>query len=187
MLLRIPALNSVCCPPPSRSQSSGRRLAAQRRASNRHFHCLRAYDREPEAFEEPTEEERLALIRAPLIGRGAGSFDASEELAKDIAALRTSRNLEGEGGRRETGQPAWLENVNTGLVGVFFVVLFFGAWLLAGLAEERVLKTQTLSTVWLQLWPVVIQPALGVLMAASLDAGGAGWAREQAEARDAER
>jgi len=61
---------------------------------------------------------------------------------------------------------------------VFFIVLGFGAWLAAAAVEKSVAGTTVLSDTWFQLWPVLIQPAIGILMAASLFSGLAGWARE---------
>ena len=72
----------------------------------------------------------------------------------------------------------WLDSMNTALVVLFFVILGFGAWLLAGVAEQSALGSTKLSDAWFVLWPVVIQPALGILMTASLASGGAAWARE---------
>jgi len=179
------SLRSALPPPaavPRRAARSKQQHYVCRRSRHRGF----SFDRELEPTEEPTEEERAALICSPLIGRGVGSFDAAEELAQDIAALR-AKSAAAPPPTQQRGQPEWLERLNTSLVAVFFVVIFFGAWLLAGLLETRVLKTEALSTTWLQLWPVLIQPALGVLMAASLASGLAGWLREQGEAkRDAE-
>ncbi len=74
--------------------------------------------------------------------------------------------------------PDWLDTLNSGLVALFFVILAFGAWLVVGVAEQSALGTTKLSDAWFVLWPVVIQPALGILMTAALVSGGAGWARE---------
>jgi hypothetical protein len=71
-----------------------------------------------------------------------------------------------------------METLNTGLVALFFAVLFFGAWLAAGVAEQSVAGTTLLSDAWFKLWPTLIQPAIGVLMAAALVSGAAGWMRE---------
>ena len=70
------------------------------------------------------------------------------------------------------------DTLNTGLVAVFFAVLLFGAWLAAGVAEKSFAGTTVLSDAWFALWPVVIQPAIGVLMAASLLSGVTSWAQE---------
>lgn len=125
---------------------------------------------------EPSEESARELIRSPLIGRGVQAFDASAELEADVARLRAAASARPPSAS-PASEPGLGEKVNNALVSLFFLVLFFGAWLLAGLAETSVLKTELLSTSWLKIWPVVIQPALGVrARAAAARAEGRGGA-----------
>ena len=60
----------------------------------------------------------------------------------------------------------------------FFFVLACGAVLVAGVAEQSTAKTTVIADFFFKIWPILVQPALGVLMAASLVSGAAGWARE---------
>ena len=133
---------------------------------------------------EPSEESARELIRSPLLGRGVQAFDASAELEADVARLRASATVR-QPASAPPEEPGLGERVNNALVSLFFLVLFFGAWLLAGLAETAALKTELLSSSWLKLWPVLIQPALGVLMTASIGSGLISWLREQQEEKEA--
>ena len=132
----------------------------------------------PPPFARNEEETVAELVSSPLLGRGVKAFDATAELAADVARLRAATPSTSASLRAEPGLG---ERLNDALVGVFFLVLFFGAWLLASVAEEQVLKTERLSSAWLSLWPVLIQPALGVLMLASIGSGAAAWVRQQRE------
>lgn len=42
-------------------------------------------------------------------------------------------------------------------------------------------EDDTLAKLWLQLWPVLFQPAIGVLMAGALVSGGINWIREKTQ------
>ena len=86
-----------------------------------------------------TEEEAAAeLVQRPVLGRGASDFDAAAELEKDVTRLREAAALRrGGAAPPPPAEPGWGEKANDALVALFFLVLFFGAWLLAGLAEER--------------------------------------------------
>ena len=59
------------------------------------------------------------------------------------------------------------------LIADFFFVVAILFFLLAGLAEKGVNDTTTLLDVWFPLWPVLFQPALGVLMLGALASGAA--------------
>ncbi len=65
-------------------------------------------------------------------------------------------------------------------------MLFILAWLAAGVAQNAVSGGggSPLLDAWYPLWPLLWQPALGVLMAGALVSGGLSWLREQAAKRD---
>lgn len=65
------------------------------------------------------------------------------------------------------------------LIADFFFILVVLAWLGAGLAEKGVLHSSTLIDAWMPLWPMVFQPAIGILMAGALVSGGLNWLQEQ--------
>jgi hypothetical protein len=65
------------------------------------------------------------------------------------------------------------------LIADFFVVLAILAWLAVGLAEKATVKSSNLIDAWLPLWPMVFQPAIGILMAGALVSGGLNWLQEQ--------
>ncbi|KAG2446859.1 hypothetical protein HYH02_008016 [Chlamydomonas schloesseri] len=69
------------------------------------------------------------------------------------------------------------------LIADFFLVLFILAWLAAGVAQNAVSGSSPLLDAWYPLWPLLWQPALGVLMAGALVSGGIGWLNEQAAKR----
>jgi hypothetical protein len=116
---------------------------------------------------------------------GQPAFDAEATLAADIQRLSAQKAADKAAGSPSSdsssgggGGGEWQDRLNTALVVVFFIVLGFGAWLAAAAVEKSVAGTTVLSDTWFQLWPVLIQPAIGILMAASLFSGLAGWARE---------
>lgn len=57
------------------------------------------------------------------------------------------------------------------LIADFFFILVILTWFLAGLAERSARPSSTLLDSWYTLWPVVFQPALGVLMLGALVSG----------------
>lgn len=65
------------------------------------------------------------------------------------------------------------------LIADFFLVLAILAWLGVGLAEKATVQSSTLIDAWLPLWPLVFQPAIGVLMAGALVSGGLNWLQEK--------
>ncbi len=64
------------------------------------------------------------------------------------------------------------------LIADFFFIMLSLAWLAAGLAEKAAFKSETLIGSWMPLWPMVFQPAIGVLMAGALVSGGIAWVQE---------
>ena len=109
-------------------------------------------------------------------------FDAEATLQADIQRMRAEKAEDIASGLAtpsSSNRGAGLQDtLNTGLVTVFFAVLVFGAWLAAGVAEKSFAGTTVLSDAWFTLWPVVIQPLIGILMAASLLSGVTSWAQE---------
>lgn len=77
------------------------------------------------------------------------------------------------------------EAVDRALVADFFFILVALAWLVAGVAESSLVGTNNLLTPWYQLWPLVFQPALGLLMAGALVSGAVGWlaSRDSADSK----
>eukprot|EP00878_Enallax_costatus_P013156 GHUV01013749.1.p1 GENE.GHUV01013749.1~~GHUV01013749.1.p1 ORF type:complete len:176 (+),score=64.40 GHUV01013749.1:101-628(+) len=71
------------------------------------------------------------------------------------------------------------ETVDKVLIADFFFILVVLAWLGAGLAEKAALRSSTLIDAWMPLWPMVFQPAIGILMAGALVSGGLNWVQEQ--------
>lgn len=70
------------------------------------------------------------------------------------------------------------------LIADFFVVLAVLAWLAAGVLQSVVQGgSSPLLDAWYPLWPLLWQPAIGILMAGALVSGGLGWIREQQEKR----
>jgi len=65
------------------------------------------------------------------------------------------------------------------LIADFFFVLAILAWLGVGLAEKATVQSSSLIDAWLPLWPLVFQPAIGVLMAGALVSGGLSWLQEK--------
>lgn len=65
------------------------------------------------------------------------------------------------------------------LIADFFFVLLVLAWLAAGLAEKATVKSSALIDAWMPLWPLLFQPAIGVLMLGALVSGGLNWLSHQ--------
>ena len=61
------------------------------------------------------------------------------------------------------------------LIADFFLVLVTLAWFVAGLAEKGALHSSALLDAWMPLWPLLWQPAIGLLMAGALASGGMSW------------
>lgn len=54
-------------------------------------------------------------------------------------------------------------------------------WLGAGLGVQGAFHSSAVLDAWFPLWPLVFQPAIGVLMLGALVSGGLGWLKEQGE------
>ena len=68
------------------------------------------------------------------------------------------------------------------LIADFFLVLAVLAWLAAGAMQAALSGgSSPLLDAWYPLWPMVWQPAIGLLMAGALVSGGLGWIAEQGD------
>ena len=66
------------------------------------------------------------------------------------------------------------------LIADFFLVVFLLVWLGAGVAQAGISGGNSfLLDVWYPLWPVLGQPAIGLLMAGALVSGGIDWLQNQ--------
>ncbi|PNH01569.1 hypothetical protein TSOC_012537 [Tetrabaena socialis] len=121
------------------------------------------------------------------------------ELKADVERMRARQGLprEGPGSPSSNGVPPRLqasaaseeqggpmagakEALDKLLIADFFLVLFILAWLAAGVAQSGLNGgSSPLLDAWYPLWPLLWQPALGVLMAGALVSGGIGWVAEQ--------
>jgi len=73
------------------------------------------------------------------------------------------------------------EAVDSFLIADFFFVLAALVWLAAGIASKFILKTESVYLAWYALWPVLFQPALGLLMLGAIISGVSGWMKEKGE------
>lgn len=126
---------------------------------------------------------KLATIRRVFLLSYHFSFSPvglqDAELLADIARLKATRAALPPAPE----QPAWLELTERSLVALFFVILAFGAWLIAGVVQQSASggAETSVSDAWLAVWPTLIQPALGVFMAAALVSGVPRWLRTRGE------
>ena len=97
------------------------------------------------------------------------------------AAEKAAEAAAGTAAPEEAPPPEWLTALNSFLVFDFFFVLAAGAFLVAGVVEQVSTKSEStvLADLFFKAWPVLVQPALGVLMLASIVSGAAGWARDK--------
>ncbi|KAL6767007.1 hypothetical protein ACKKBG_A38200 [Auxenochlorella protothecoides x Auxenochlorella symbiontica] len=116
--------------------------------------------------------------------------DLEETLARDIKSFQqraSSQQKLGQAGpsrfqaseASEESSSGFLATLEKGLVFCVFFVLFALAWLGAGLASVAVLHSSAILDLWYILWPLVFQPALGVLMLGALTVGAAKWVTSQ--------
>ncbi|KAG2482733.1 hypothetical protein HYH03_018364 [Edaphochlamys debaryana] len=76
------------------------------------------------------------------------------------------------------------ETLDKILIADFFLILFILAWLAAGVVQAGLGGgSSSLLDAWYPLWPILWQPALGILMAGALVSGGIGWVAEQQQKR----
>mmetsp|Transcript_16412 Transcript_16412/g.35482 ORF Transcript_16412/g.35482 Transcript_16412/m.35482 type:complete len:162 (+) Transcript_16412:65-550(+) len=123
-------------------------------------------------------------------GPDQGTEDISEALKADLERYK-KRQLQDVGSSSssaaskatEAAQPSGLkETVDKVLIADFFLVLAILAWLAVGVATAGLNGgSSPLLDTWYVLWPILWQPAIGVLMAGALVSGGLGWLRSQQE------
>jgi hypothetical protein len=118
--------------------------------------------------------------------RRADSLRASRPLPPRLrvkrAAEKEAEAAAAGGAATEPAQQAeWEKALNAFLVFDFFFVLAAGAFLVAGVVEQTSSKgeSKVLADLFFKAWPVLVQPALGVLMLASIVSGAAGFLREK--------
>ncbi|GIL59515.1 hypothetical protein Vafri_14282 [Volvox africanus] len=120
--------------------------------------------------------------------------DISEALKADLERLRAKSGAAARGavgshsgaafqtaGQQESGPlSGFKDTLDKLLIADFFLVLFILAWLAAGVAQNAVNGGNSpLLDAWYPLWPLLWQPALGVLMAGALVSGALGWLKEK--------
>ncbi|KAI8463067.1 MAG: hypothetical protein J3K34DRAFT_527285 [Monoraphidium minutum] len=135
------------------------------------------------AAPEETGEDLSGLLkdlerfqqRAP----GAGGAGAA---AGPAAAAGTGGSSSSAGGEAPSPLKETLDKI---LIADFFVVLAILGWLAAGLGLQGATGSSTLLDAWFPLWPLVFQPAIGVLMLGALVSGGMGWLKEQGDKKGA--
>lgn len=75
-----------------------------------------------------------------------------------------------------------LRGLNTLLVVNVFLVLAAFLWFAAALVGQGAHLNLGLD-LWYRLWPVLLQPAIGLLMLGALVSGGLGWLRQRLASR----
>ena len=95
------------------------------------------------------------------------------------AAEKAAAIASGDASALAQEAPAWERTMNSILIADFFVVVAFGLLLVAGVVEQSSNKTTHIADVFFKIWPILVQPALGILMAGSLASGALGFARDK--------
>ena len=94
--------------------------------------------------------------------------DEGLEMQKE-KTQKLSQNQRMQNRKQSEGEGSLLGSlVEKLLVADFFFIIFILVWFVAGLAEKAAFDTSTLIDVWLPLWPLLFQPALGFFMAGAL-------------------
>jgi hypothetical protein len=65
------------------------------------------------------------------------------------------------------------------LIADFFLVLLIMTWLVLGVVQTGISGSSPLLDAWYPLWPILWQPAIGVLMAGAIASGGMSWLQSQ--------
>lgn len=78
----------------------------------------------------------------------------------------------------ESSSSSLKDGLDKFLIGDFFFVVFSLAWLGAGVLAQGT-GSSALLDAWFPLWPLVWQPAIGILMAGALLNGAWGWIAEK--------
>lgn len=108
---------------------------------------------------------------------------------EDVLRLTAQRRREKAAAAAERGavageEPAsrgWERQLNTFMIADFALVVLFLLLLVAAVAEQAASKDEShvLADLFFKLWPVLIQPALGLLMAGSLLSGATQFAKDK--------
>lgn len=127
-----------------------------------------------ESLEDLTRDNRNNSVDAEYERRQLNALRERKSWREGLSfkpeSLNTARKSESFG---ESVQ-AVLDKV---LIADFFFVCLALLLLIIGLGERVALNTSNIIDVWLPAWPLVVQPAIGVLMAGALLSGLAGWYR----------
>ena len=122
---------------------------------------------------------------------GTADEQLSNQLAADLASMRQKEAAAkaqalAAGGSREPIEPppSWKESLDKFLVADFLFVVFAALWLAAGAALQAGTDNKSVMDAWFTLWPVLFQPAIGVLMLASLVTGVQSWANSRGKNED---
>ncbi|KAG1668533.1 hypothetical protein FOA52_012127 [Chlamydomonas sp. UWO 241] len=126
----------------------------------------------PEGGEDMPDDMRDAM-KADL-----QRFQQKEAAAQQPAARRL--NVESRWGPQappKEQEKSMKDKVDEFLIADFFLVVAILVWLLAGVAQSSMTSGEQtlLLDMWYPLWPLVWQPALGVLMLGALVSGGLSW------------
>eukprot|EP00877_Chromochloris_zofingiensis_P012284 jgi/Chrzof1/7309/Cz02g18200.t1 len=105
--------------------------------------------------------------------------DVSDALKADVERFAKNRVSNPTQERPDTSPSPLKEAVDKVLIADFFFVLVILAWFAVALVANSALQSSALLDAWMPLWPLVFQPAIGVLMAGALVSGGIGWLQSQ--------
>ena len=96
--------------------------------------------------------------------------DESRELQnQELKKQKLRRDQQTQTLKQSEGEGSLLGSVvEKMLVADFFFIIFILGWFVAGLAEKAAFDTSSLIDVWLPLWPILFQPALGFFMAGAI-------------------
>jgi len=105
---------------------------------------------------------------------------------EDVVRLLAQRRREkAESGAVESDGAAasggWERQLNTFMIADFALVVLFLCLLVAAVVEQAASKDEShvLADLFFKLWPVLVQPALGLLMAGSLLSGATQFAKDK--------
>ncbi|GMH42824.1 hypothetical protein BSKO_10743 [Bryopsis sp. KO-2023] len=116
---------------------------------------------------------------------GGEEADFNEELKRDLlkfGGMEPSATPAADTSQGQKEESAGLkETVDKVLMADFFFVLFALGWLTSGVLFNSLAHRSFVLDAWMMLWPVVFQPAIGVLMLGALVSGAVGWAKENSK------
>ncbi|KIY94455.1 hypothetical protein MNEG_13507 [Monoraphidium neglectum] len=179
---------ALCCSTTSCCVSSSNRAVA--RAASRPAPLARTssrVQRRTRAAPEDGGEDLSGLLkdlerfqqRSGASGSGPSASSGAPASGVGGAPASSSRPAAGQGAAEEPSP--FKEALDKLLIADFFLVLAILGWLGLGLGVQGALHSSVLLDAWYPLWPLVFQPAIGVLMLGALVSGGLGWLKEQEE------